>query len=81
MEELNGGNDDGANRRALQACKLVVLSGSDVHCGPDIGIYAAWFPESVTSMREMIQSMKSGRCRPGMRVPDRTCRIVKDFTE
>ena len=84
VEVFNGGNDDDENRRAVQACKglgLAELGGSDAHCGPDIGRYATWFPEPVTSMRELIQAMKSGRCRPAMRSPDGTYRIIKNFTE
>jgi len=73
VEVFNGSNNDNENRRAVQACRrlgLVALGGSDAHCGLDIGKYATWFPEPVTSMRELIQAMKSGRCRPVMRSPD-----------
>jgi predicted metal-dependent phosphoesterase TrpH len=73
VEVFNGGNDEAENRRAVQACTrlgLVALGASDAHCGPDIGKYATWFLEPVTSMRELIHAMKSGRCRPVMRSPD-----------
>ena len=73
LEVLNGANDDVENSRALQACArlgLVALGGSDAHRGQDIGRYATWFPEPVTSMRELIRALKSGRCRPVMRYPD-----------
>jgi hypothetical protein len=84
VEVFNGTNDDYANSRAVQACEelgLVALGGSDAHCGQDIGRYATWFPEPVTSMRELIQALKSGRCRPVMRAPGGTYQAVKDFVE
>ena len=77
MEVLNGGNIDTENSQALQACKelgLVALGGSDAHRSRQIGRCATWFPEPVTSMRELIQALKSGRCRPVMRYPDGTYR-------
>ena len=70
VEVLNGGNDDTANCQAWQSCKqlrLVALGGSDAHRGQDVGRCATWFPGPVTSMRELIQTMKSGRCHPVMR--------------
>ena len=73
VEVFNGGNDDDENSRALQACMrlgLVALAGSDAHCGQDIGKCATWFPEPVASVQELIQAMKSGRCRPVMRSLD-----------
>ena len=81
VEVLNGGNNDEENSRAFQACEqlgLVALGGSDAHCGQDVGRCATWFPEPVTSMRELIQSMKSGRCRPVMRCPDGLYRTEGD---
>ena len=77
MEVLNGGNTDYENALAMQACKrlgLVALGGSDAHLGRNIGSCATWFPEPVTSPRELIRIMKSGRCRPVMRYPDGTYR-------
>ena len=77
MEVLNGGNIDYENAQAVQACRqlgLVALGGSDAHHRRDIGNCATWFPEPVTSMRDLIQTMKSGRCRPVMRYPDGTYR-------
>ncbi|MDR0238754.1 MAG: PHP domain-containing protein [Deltaproteobacteria bacterium] len=73
VEVLNGGNDDEANSQAWQACKrlgLAALGGSDAHRNLDVGRYATWFPGTVTSMRELIQTMKSGRCHPVMRHAD-----------
>ena len=73
VEVLNGGNDDSENSLAFQACKqmgLVALGGSDAHRGQDIGRCATWFPEPVTSTRDLIAAMKSGRCRPVMRGAD-----------
>ena len=73
MEVFNGANIDHENSRAVQACRrlgLVALGGSDAHRGQDIGSCATWFPEPVTSMRDLIQAMRSGRCRPVMRCPD-----------
>jgi len=84
VEAFNGGNDEAENRRAVQACKrlgLVALGGSDAHCGPDIGKYATWFPEPVTSVRELVRALRSGRCRPAMRTVDGTYRIMDDFME
>ena len=84
VEVFNGTSDDDENRLAFQACKqlgLVALGGSDAHCGPDIGRYATWFPEPVTSLRELIQAMKSGRCHPVARSPDGTYRAWEGVTE
>jgi predicted metal-dependent phosphoesterase TrpH len=81
VEALNGGNDDYENNRALQACErlgLVALGGSDAHRGKDVGRCATWFPEPVTSMRELIQVMKTGRCRPVMRSRDGAYRTGDD---
>jgi predicted metal-dependent phosphoesterase TrpH len=78
VETLNGGNDDQENSRALQACErlgLVALGGSDAHRGQDIGRCATWFPDPVTSMRELVLAVKSGRCLPVMRAPDGMYRI------
>jgi predicted metal-dependent phosphoesterase TrpH len=73
VETLNGGNNNYENRRAFQACArlgLVALGGSDAHRGRDVGRCATWFPEPVTSMRELIQALKSGGCRPVTRSPN-----------
>jgi len=81
IEVLNGDNIDYENRRAVEACRqlgLVALGGSDAHRSGKIGSCATWFPEPVTSMRELIQAMKSGLCRPVMRYPDGTYRIWED---
>ena len=82
LEVLNGANVDDENSQAFQACKrlgLVALGGSDAHLGRNIGACATWFPEPVTSMRELIQAMKSGRCRPVMRYPDGLYRTGDDL--
>jgi predicted metal-dependent phosphoesterase TrpH len=82
LEVLNGANMDHENNQAVEACErlgLVALGGSDAHRGQDLGRCATWFPEPVTSMRELIQAMKSGRCRPVMRYPDGLYRTVDDL--
>ena len=81
VEVLNGGNDDEANSQAWQACnhlRLVALGGSDAHRSRDVGRCATWFPVPVTSMRELIQTMKSGRCHPVVRHADGTYRVWND---
>ena len=73
VETLNGGNNEQENSQASQACErmgLIALGGSDAHRGQDVGRCATWFPEPVTSMQELIQAVKSGRCLPVMRSPD-----------
>ena len=78
VEVLNGGNDDEENKQAFQACRqlgLVALGGGDAHFSQDIGRCATWFPDPVTSMRELIQAMKSGCCRPVMRCTDGAYRV------
>ena len=82
MEVFNGGNDDEENRKAFEVCKrlgLVALGGSDAHRGRDIGSCATWLPEPVTSMRELIWAMRSGRCRPVIRCPDGLYRTGDDL--
>ncbi|MCL2122758.1 MAG: PHP domain-containing protein [Desulfovibrionaceae bacterium] len=81
VEVLNGGTDDEANCRALQACTqlgLAALGGSDAHRSQDVGKCATWFPGSVISMRELLQTMKSGRCHPVMRHADGIYRVWDD---
>ena len=81
MEVFNGANIADENSQAWQACKrlgLVALGGSDAHRSQDLGRCATWFPEPVTSMRELIQALKSGRCRPVMRSPDGLYRTEDD---
>ena len=81
VEVLNGANDDEENSRASQVCEqlgLVALGGSDAHRCQGVGRCATWFPEPMASMRELIQVMKSGRCRLVMRYPDGTYRTWGD---
>ncbi|MDR0465735.1 MAG: PHP domain-containing protein [Deltaproteobacteria bacterium] len=73
VETLNGGNDEQENSLAIQACErlgLVALGGGDAHRCQDVGRYATWFPDAPASMRELVQALKSGRCRPVARLPD-----------
>ncbi|MCL1985050.1 MAG: PHP domain-containing protein [Betaproteobacteria bacterium] len=83
VEVLNGGNDDEENSQAFRACRqlgLVALGGGDAHRERDVGRCATWFPEPVTSMRELVQALKNGRCRPVMRCSDGSYRNWDEYS-
>jgi predicted metal-dependent phosphoesterase TrpH len=67
VEVCNGGNLEWENEKAWESCQqldLVAVGGSDAHLPKDVGRYATWFPTPVTSMRELVAALKSGKCHP-----------------
>ena len=75
VEVCNGANLDAENLEAVQACEdmgLIPLGGSDAHRIYEVGLCATWFPERITSERELLTALKSGNCRPVVQKGDRT---------
>lgn len=68
IEVYNGGNVYPAdNLKALQECQrldLVPVAGSDAHGPGDVGLFATWFPGSISTMEELVAALKSGNCQP-----------------
>ena len=66
VEVANGANTVQDDDKALRACKrlgLIPVGGSDAHFTEDIGRCVTWLPKSVTTVHELVEVLKSGKCR------------------
>ena len=67
IEVCNGSNLDSENEKAWGACHqlgLVAVGGSDAHRPLLVGRYATRFSSTITSMKALVASLKSGACCP-----------------
>lgn len=68
--EIQNGKDDAAkNRKARLAAQkrgLPGIGGSDCHRESEVGRAFTIFDEPVRSMSELIEAIRSNRCRPGL---------------
>ena len=81
IEVYNGGNDPQENLMAGLFCMehgLIPVAGSDAHRVEDVGSYATWFPERITSLPELVAALKAGKGRPAMRLIDGSYVFVPD---
>ncbi|MDR2800299.1 MAG: PHP domain-containing protein [Desulfovibrio sp.] len=72
VETANGTDSPQENALAARACErlgLAAVGGSDAHWTRDVGRTATWFPEAVTTMAGLIAALRSGQCRPLVRLP------------
>ena len=66
VEVINGMNNKIDNHKALLACErlgLIPVGGSDAHDPEGVGSSATLLPMSVTTVRELVEILKSGKCR------------------
>ncbi|MDR2051695.1 MAG: PHP domain-containing protein [Deltaproteobacteria bacterium] len=73
VEVLNGANSDAENHEAMEACAalgLIPVGASDAHVPEAVGRYATWFPEDLSSVRELAEALKAGLGRPVIRKKD-----------
>lgn len=73
IEVLNGSTSFAANHEAWQYCQhlgLVPIGASDAHVLKQVGKYATWFPEKVTTIDQLVAVLKSGLTRPAILQPD-----------
>ena len=69
VEVLNGSADMEANRTALRYCRelgLKAIGASDAHTTGQIGKYATWLPEMVTTLPDFIAQLHACRTRPAI---------------
>jgi predicted metal-dependent phosphoesterase TrpH len=81
IEVYNGGNDPQENLLAGLFCMehgFIPVAGSDAHRVKDVGSYATWFPERITSIPELVAALKAGKGRPAMRLTDGSYVFVPD---
>lgn len=67
IEVLNGSTSYEANQKALQYCKelgLATFGASDAHDTFQLGKYATRIDKRVTNISELVEVIKSGRCKP-----------------
>jgi predicted metal-dependent phosphoesterase TrpH len=67
VEIYNGGNTANSNTKAAALCRklnLIPVAGSDAHDVDDVGMYATYFPDRIETIDSLVQSLKSGKCRP-----------------
>ncbi|CAK7007591.1 MAG: hypothetical protein DELT_00306 [Desulfovibrio sp.] len=65
VEVANGGNMKEDDEKAFRACKrlgLTPVGGSDAHAPEEIGRYATWLPKSVTTVHDLVTTLKTGKC-------------------
>ena len=85
LETFNGGNiyqED--NLRAARVCRrlgLIPVAGSDAHCVENVGTYATWFPQNITSERELILALLSGQGRPVHKTGKSAYAFIKEEPE
>ena len=63
IEVRNGRCEEDANERAMGLCKemgLIQLAGSDAHEIDQIGKYPMKLPDSVTTLKDLVNILKSG---------------------
>ncbi|MDR1945817.1 MAG: PHP domain-containing protein [Desulfovibrio sp.] len=73
VEVINGADSGYENNLAAQACRglgLVPVAGSDAHRSEDVGRCATWFPEAITSERELVAALRAGKGLPAVRGND-----------
>jgi hypothetical protein len=66
VEVLNRHHRFSQNRRALRewfTWGFVAIAGTDAH-DQNVGIYPTTFPDSVTTLADIVASIKNGTCRP-----------------
>jgi predicted metal-dependent phosphoesterase TrpH len=67
MEVLNGENTKRENAMAIKAwAKLRIpgTAGSDCHFANHVGTCVTWFEKNITTLRELIEEIRSGRIAP-----------------
>ncbi len=67
VEVLNGSTLYEANCQAMEYARrldLVTTGASDCHVPEKVGIFATWFPETVSTMEEFLRVFRDGGCRP-----------------
>ncbi|MGF3066679.1 PHP domain-containing protein [Facklamia sp. P12945] len=69
VEVLNGNSTLEENQQAFITAKehgLQCVGGSDSHHFGQVGVYATYFPNQVSTIHELAQELKKGNCQPVM---------------
>lgn len=67
IEGYNGSTSDYHNGLAVKAGKelgIQVIGSSDAHVVEKVGVYATLLPYKVKNVRELIEALKTNRCKP-----------------
>ncbi|MEF9839964.1 MAG: PHP domain-containing protein [Lachnospiraceae bacterium] len=67
VEVLNGSTSPQANQKAFEYASqlnLIPIGASDCHIPEKIGIYSTYFPKQISTMEELVNALKNGRCQP-----------------
>ena len=68
IEVLNANTVDEENAQAQSACKQLnqqSIGASDAHKIERVGLYATWFPQTITTTDELVAALKQGLGRAG----------------
>lgn len=67
IEAFNGSTSPQANQKALDYCRrlgIQPIGSSDCHVPEQVGHFATWLPDWVTTEQELILSLQKGLCYP-----------------
>ena len=67
IEGYNGSTSDYHNGLAVKAGKelgIQVIGSSDAHVAEKVGVYATLLPYKVKNVKELIEALKTNRCKP-----------------
>lgn len=68
IEVLNANTVDEENAQAQEACKQLnqqSIGASDAHKIERVGLYATWFPQTITTTDELVAALKQGLGKAG----------------
>ena len=69
IEAFNGNTDDASNQKAYDTAKelgIQCIGSSDSHSANTIGKYATLLPYKVSSVEELIEAIKTNKCKPAI---------------